>query len=681
MDRENADIETLVAKTLERTSGELDARVVRSVELVAGIESAVREIDGPAAPRRSWRRAAAIAACVLVAATLVLVPIGVESGWFGRERRGSGGDDATPGPGARPQSANSPVAPAAVDDEGRPSRERSSAPTAERAVDRPTEEDSQRDRLAALAEQAPPDRESTRRPGDRRGRIADSFELDALQSVQSAPFIVRLQAAPERSGGPKSQLRPIAKVVGLYRGNPAAIGTRIELLHGGDSTHRSFLDHDPDSAFVPFTEGATFIACLRAGAKKNGVWPEQFEIAFGEGWSCTLVSDGLPYVAPRDDERLVVDALRRDLVASLDDESVRVRLSAITALHHFDGEPSTIFLPARLPNLWKDAAARLALLRAGDDEDPRIRWHVAWMDPASIVGPGLALARRMAFDADPLVRKPAVESLLRHGDQKLDADVSWSLQSFFEDRPFDEFTSGVLRERAPLTDPTEIEKAANELLIRGERGDRIAAAWRLGDVGETDATSGGLVVRALAAAFVDPEMEVRRAAAASFGRVAAPQRVDLLQSISRNDDPRVVAMVAVAQFRLGDARAFRILQLLVNHNDLGDARDWAHRNDVLAALEAVELLAPLVDSADHAEGLQILIQAAGNPHPLVRGRALVALARQTARLDRSDHPKIEALVDGAMSDGSGFVRAAAAVARELFDRGVALLADALGYGR
>lgn len=314
--------------------------------------------------------------------------------------------------------------------------------------------------------------------------------------------------------------------------------------------------------------------------------------------------------------------------------------------------------------VWHDAPACAALLAAGFGRNPKVRFTVAWMNPAAAGPEGVTLLQDLLFDEDPMVREPA-----HHWLATLAAADLTSVSAEFEaaqaglaalraelaardhgDSEFDESTSGLASSTwRRLFDTEGLAAHLAQLQQAREPESRARMVRQLADLRSAEA------IAAARALLDDPVMAVRRSAAwvlASMGDQSVAVR---LHEIPDHEDSRVRVMAGFAQVCLGDERGVdRLMRLLAG--DDARARD-----------QVVRLLDRMVQSRGCEVALPLLLAAARHADPLLRGSALTTLGRQAVRLSPllDDPQRIDAELAAAAADPSPAVRAAAAATRAL----------------
>jgi hypothetical protein len=644
-------IESRVARAKERVTPELDARIVRSCELAAGIAGAVRELEASPEPRRPWRWAAGIAVGVLLLSTASLFLLGLELGWWGG--RGERGLGPPPSVMLQPRDRRARPYDEVPDRTGSPDV---LAPQSPPPNDRGTSPPVREQEPSAVT--AAGDEEDVRDPEPAAGGASNRREattgglpqnVDAAELAREGATIVRLQEIGT------SGTNVVARVTSVYAGNAALFGREIELRPGRSGNRRSFLSWDA-LADVTVRGGSrlSFIAVVEEVPSKRvpDVAPV-LAVALGEGYAVTLVPDLLPRVLPSQVEEQVVAALRDDLVLALADRSTAVRASAITALRHFagDGDPKAKIL-------WNEPDVAAALVKAARDRNARVRWQAAALDPTQAGESGAAALRELLFDVVPLVRQPASKWLQERGERELvqplleiaDAETEERWSRDLQPLPI------VLRTEESLDRALELVRTHEQALVRAQYVEAIARALAGSD---SHPLRHEASIQALFLAIGDHDPQVRAAAAWGLGFVPVRSAGPLLQELPAYEDARVQALAAGAQLAItADPHAVERLHFLVSGPD------------VRGAALSIEIAARALKNgaARAAPGdpvVELLFEGLRHPHAGVRARTLAFLAWRTRELTPPQRVRLRAAIDAVAQGETECMHVAASLARRV----------------
>jgi len=486
--------------------------------------------------------------------------------------------------------------------------------------------------------------------------------LDARATFREAPVLARLRlvgrrARSDRDG--RSFDRPVAEVERVYRGDPVLAGRKVELhRHVGRPAAASFLAWT-DECFDPRLEPdlswvATFDVIERDALPDGTLHAQQL---LAEQWNGTWLARGLPERAepPADDAAASAELLgdlAASLVAGLERNDARLLRSTVAALFRFDGDASQ---PRPDSLVWRDGAARAALLRAGRDGDARERRQVAALNPAAAGSEGVALLRALLFDRDPEVRQPAWHWLATTGVASLDAarrelgitqdDVAQWRRG--DDGELDSLLSAAFGPPRRLFSSDGLVQYLATLDRTAPAEVRREQALDLGHLHPPEA------VAALLGYLDDPDRSVRLAAATGLAPCGESERVrERLLAVPDHEEPCVQALVGYAQIVHGDTRGGERLARLLRAGDV--------RSSVMAA----RLLGEAAAFRGFAATVGPLLGACRHPDPRVRGEVMASLERVATRSRASADEMGEVLAAWrlAESDGSPLVRAAATVA-------------------
>lgn len=676
------ELESPLRRAEERPSADLDRRVAALLAAAPASPASGTASAPVARPPFSLlrgRRTAAAAALLLTGG--LVFALGREFGWFA----------PVPAPVVpeRPDSraAASPAdplaAPAVV---AAPPAERSRAPELPTPLD------------ASLADSghapaAAPDYDDCDPPQPTVLHLGFPMNVNAALTFERAPIVARLRtvgthAVPCVHGGEHSNLRPLARIEHVYHGDPALVGRQIELHRAIGESARSFLAWG--DGYPPTSGGqwVTAFALIDRPALPDGSLHAQQLLA--EGYGGTTLSDVVPLTsgAPPRDRAAALIPLLHDLAASLGDR--QTALGAVTALRQFDSGASPVTPPNS--SVWRDPVACAALLAAAADPSPRVRWTVAWMNPAAAGPDGEERLLALAFDADPLVRQPALHWLSHPELSGLAADGAVALAArelsqlavARADHPLDELLTGVFNGEQLLFDDVSLERHLAQLRAERDPDARRRALLALSSVQHGDA------VVELLAGLGDGAVEVRRAAAfalATAGLDHGDAVCTRLHEVPDHEEATVQALVGYAELTRGSVHGFDRMERMLK-SDTPAVREQVVQ---LLARAGARRLDPgdVVLVGDGGAGVAgLLLRAAGDADVVVRSRALLALARLSPGHlpEETFASEWESLVASADADSSALVRATARLARAEWIRTRTLsaserrLLERLGYG-
>lgn len=647
-ERDPAPLEALLRRATEPVPAALDRRIAALSAPAATVRDAA---SLPPPPRRGWRRVA-IAAGLLCLGGLAFA-VADPLGWF----RGDASSHPIANPSMPPTDVAAQAPPPAV---VAPAAERTAAPAVD-PVDRvapPTATTSLAATSAAEDDDADPPEPDSWSSGFPRN-------VHARATFEQAPFVARLRTVatrtvPGRAGGQPAS-RPIARIEHVYSGDRTLVGRQIELHRHVGPSSRSFLAWSEHPAHVDRFPWVTAFALIDKPALPDGTLHAQQLLA--EGYGATLLAESAALASgttPRDRDEEIAELLH-DLASSLDES--RIGESAVTALRQFDGDESP--LPSSDSAVWRDPIARDALLAAAGNRNPKMRWTIAWMNPAAAGAEGCSVLLDLLFDEDATVRQPAAHWLTTLGDvAAARGDGSDELRSGFAalraelvargegDCRFDELIAQINWTDRGLLDSSRLAAHLEQLAATRDPEQRVRALSQLQDVRDPAA------IAAVEACLADPDVAVRRTALWTLASMGDATVVDRLQEIPEHEDARVRVMAGYAQLRLGDARGAERLQRLLASDD-AQARD-----------QVVRLLDRLLGSEGSLLALPLLFQATRHADSLVRSSALVTLGRRGGSGVESSEEvqRITAELAAAAADPSPAVRAAAAAARRAWQR-------------
>jgi HEAT repeat protein len=501
------------------------------------------------------------------------------------------------------------------------------------------------------------------------------MNVNAALTFERAPIVARLRTVgthlvPCVHGGEHTILRPLAEVRHVYKGDATLVGRWIELHRCIGESARSFLAWGDGYPPTPGGEWVATFALIDLPAFPDTTLHAQQLLA--EGYGGTMLTDRRPLAsgAPRADRAAALTELLHDLAASLADPLTAV--SAATALRQFDAGPSPMTPPDSA--VWRDPVAAVELLSATRRDPPRLRWTIAWMNPARAGPEGEQRLLALAFDSDPLVRQPALHWLSRPEEAGLAADGPVALAArelaglatARADSPFDELLTEALEQGGELFDDESLTHHLKRLKAERDPDARRRALLAMRSVQRGDA------VEALLAGLDDADAAVRRAAAfvlstSGFEHSGAVQA--RLHDVPDHEDETVQALAGYAELLHGSVYGLdRLKRLLESGSPAAGER-------------AVELLAragarpmdrgdePL--RGDGGVGIAgMLVRAAGHDDVVVRSRALIALARIAPRQFQmgASESSFEEVIASAEADSSALVRQAALLARAALRR-------------
>lgn len=600
MNDELDDVEALVRAAKLTTTRDFDERVM-----------------GEAAPRMRWPRAARWAAGIVVAVLLGGALTAAAAGWFDRrtKRPGLEPTESSRPPIAAPQTSAPPdpaTASRVAESHAAPSD--ATEPVSPTGNSEPEVEEEAEPTVIGLGE---------------------STNVDARATVREVPILARVRISGTTKGGKEHrELLPRGTIEAIYKGDASLIGRGVTIHRRTSYERKSFLswDQDQEGEKALFSGSGSIVMPLMAtnvGIPTTG--DVHLRIAIGERFSGTLVRSDLPVrpVSSSDDE--IIATLRDDLVASLSATDPAVRRSSIGALRCWSGE-----FRHDVSELWRDEATAKALLAAGHDDDAKVRWTVACMVTPAAGTAGRELLEDQLFDSDPMVRQVAARLLENQGGSEFLEQIE-SLR----DGKWEEHLSGP----SPLA--SKLARNLSEETLRNLKEHKQAEvraeiAWALGITAPSPATSAALL-----AALDDPDFEVRRGAAHSLGRLGGEGVTDRLDGVPNTEDPRVRVVAAWSQVKLGDKRGYAHLSRLVANEDLR------------AATQACTALGRI----PKRDAVALLLNAAADPRPVVRGAAVLSLAQRAKKNDAPHRAAVEALLAGLARDEDDYVRAAARAAQ------------------
>ncbi len=521
--------------------------------------------------------------------------------------------------------------------------------------------------------------------------------VNARATLARAPIVARLRTIDGRAAkhpDGRAFRRPIAVIERVYHGDPDLVGKRIEL--------HACVELSPDLAFLSWSEESfdplnsgehSYVTCFerieKAPLRDGTLHAQQL---FAHRWGGFWLPRGVRVPEETSSARMANSAdegialLLADLAASAGSGDPDCELSAVVALRHFDGGESPMARPESV--VWHNAASRDALLRAGRSGNAKVRWNIAWMNPAAAGPAGVELLFELAFDFDPLVREPALHWLSQpaeagFADDGALAAAARELAQHAQERAdyaFDEMLTAALDGPGELFDDASLARHLERM--RGERNPdaRRRAVLALASIEQADA------VQELLNCLGDGDAGVRRAAAfvlASAGFDHSSAVMTRLQEVPDHEEPSVQALVGYAEIAHGSVVGFdRMARLLESGAPV--VREQVVQLLARAGtrpMDAGDL--PLLGDGD--VGIAgLLLRAVGDADPLVRSQALLAVSRLRGSYfeGASLGAEWESAVARAEADSSALVRAAAGFARRartLLTQDERRALEALGY--